>query len=119
MAIDPIALTRQLVDIESTTYIEGKCCVFLDEYLRGLGYNVEKQPVEQQGVNGAAGDRFNVYATMPGTAPRITLSTHFDTVPPYFGSSEDDTYVYGRGSCDAKGILASQVAAGEKLYNGG
>jgi acetylornithine deacetylase len=119
MAIDPIALTRQLVDIESTTYIEGKCSVFLDEYLRGLGYDVEKQPVEQHGVNGATRERFNVYATMPGTAPVITLSTHFDTVPPYFGSSEDDTWVYGRGSCDAKGILASQVAAAEKLYSGG
>jgi acetylornithine deacetylase len=119
MAIDPIALTRQLVDIESTTYIEGKCSVFLDEYLRGLGYNVEKQHVEQSGLNGVTGERFNVYATMPGTAPVITLSTHFDTVPPYFGSSEDDTWVYGRGSCDAKGILASQVAAAEKLHKGG
>lgn len=123
MAIDPIALTRQLVDIESTTYHEGRCGAFLHEYLQGLGYNVEKQAVPQPDMaltpGGGTGDRFNLYATMPGTAPQITLSTHFDTVPPYFGSSEDDTYVYGRGSCDAKGILASQVAAAEKLYHGG
>lgn len=119
MPIDPIALTRQLVDIESTTYFEGACGHFLHDYLRGLGYSVEKQPVEQPGVNGATGERFNLYAVMPGTTPKITLSTHFDTVPPYFGSSEDDTYVYGRGSCDAKGILASQVAAAEKLHAGG
>ena len=119
MAIDPIALTRQLVDIESTTYNEGRCGAFLDEYLRGLGYNVEKQKVEQPGINGSSGERFNVYATMPGTSPLITLSTHFDTVPPYFPSSEDDTYVYGRGSCDAKGILASQVCAAEQLLKGG
>ena len=123
MPIDPIALTRQLVDIESTTYHEGKCGAFLHEYLQGLGYNVEKQPVEQPEMartpGGGSGERFNLYATMPGTSPAITLSTHFDTVPPYFGSTEDDTYVYGRGSCDAKGILASQVAAAEKLHNGG
>lgn len=123
MAIDPIALTRQLVDIESTTYHEGRCGEFLHEYLRGQGYSVEKQPVEQpdaaKAMSGGSGSRFNLYATMPGTKPKITLSTHFDTVPPYFGSSEDDTWVHGRGSCDAKGILASQVAAAEKLYNGG
>lgn len=119
MPIDPIALTRKLVDIESTTYNEGRCGAFLDEYLRGLGYNVERQKVEQPGINGSSGERFNIYATMPGTSPVITLSTHFDTVPPYFESSEDDTYVYGRGSCDAKGILASQVCAAEKLLKGG
>lgn len=119
MAIDPIALTRQLVDIDSTTYFEGACGHFLYDYLRGLGYDVEKQAVEQPGTNGATGERFNLYARVPGTSPNITLSTHFDTVPPYFGSSEDDTYVYGRGSCDAKGILASQVAAAERLRAGG
>ena len=74
MAIDPIALTRQLVDIESTTYFEGACGIFLHEYLQGLGYEVERQPVEQPGVNGATGERFNVYAKMPGTQPKITLS---------------------------------------------
>ncbi len=121
MPIDPIALTRQLVEIESTTYHEGRCGAFLYEYLSGLGYDVEKQKVEQteQKDTPGMGERFNVYATMPGTAPKITLSTHFDTVPPYFGSSEDDEWVYGRGSCDAKGILAAQVCAAEKLQNGG
>lgn len=123
MPIDPIALTRQLVDIESTTYHEGRCGAFLHEYLLGLGYDVEKQTVEQPELartpGGGTGDRFNLYATMPGTSPVVTLSTHFDTVPPYFPSTEDDTYVYGRGSCDAKGILASQVAAAEKLHTGG
>jgi len=123
MPIDPIALTRTLVDIESTTYHEGRCGEFLYEYLQGLGYVVEKQKVEQPELGktpgAGTGDRFNLYASMPGTKPLITLSTHFDTVPPFFGSSEDDTWVYGRGSCDAKGILASQVAAAEKLYAGG
>ncbi len=120
MPIDPIELTRTLVDIESTTYDEGRCGVFLAEYLAGKGYDVERQPVRQTdpGVPDK-GDRFNVYATMPGTSPTVTLSTHFDTVPPYFASSEDDEYVYGRGSCDAKGILVSQLCAAEKLHANG
>ncbi len=119
MAIDPVALTRQLVDIESTTYDEGRCGDFLYQYLREQGYQIEKQPVTEPTPANTGSTRFNVYARMPGTNPKITLSTHFDTVPPYFGSSEDDTWVYGRGSCDAKGILASQVAAAERLHGGG
>ena len=120
MSLDPVQLTRTLVDIESTTYDEGRCGLYLAEYLTGLGYDVERQPVQQTdpGVPDK-GDRFNVYARMPRTSPTVTLSTHFDTVPPYFASSEDDTYVYGRGSCDAKGILASQVCAAEKLHANG
>ena len=122
MPIDPIALTRKLVDIESTTYDEGRCAVFLAEYLESLGYQVERQPVAPPDriPDGHSGlPRFNVYARLPGSAPTVTLSTHFDTVPPYFASSEDDTYVHGRGSCDAKGILDSQVAAAEKLRANG
>ncbi len=123
MPIDPVALTRKLVDIESTTYDEGRCGIILAEYLSGLGYEVERQPVAtpepSSNVTHSGLARFNVYARMPGTTPIVTLSTHFDTVPPYFASSEDDQYVHGRGSCDAKGILASQVAAAEKLHANG
>ena len=38
-----------------------------------------------------------------------------DTVPPFIPSSEDATRIYGRGSCDAKGIIAAQIAAAERL----
>ena len=123
MPIDPIALTRKLVDIESTTYDEGRCGEFLAEYLTGLGYQIERQPVATPDLPPPATHsglpRFNLYARMPDTTPTVTLSTHFDTVPPYFASSEDDDYVHGRGSCDAKGILASQIAAAEKLHANG
>ncbi len=62
------------------------------------------------------GDRFNVYATLPEQPkPAIVFSTHMDTVPPFIASSEDDTRIYGRGSCDAKGIIAAQIAAAERL----
>ena len=47
MAIDPIALTRTLVDIESTTYHEGLAGAFLHEFLVGQRYAVERMAVEQ------------------------------------------------------------------------
>jgi acetylornithine deacetylase len=123
MAIDPIQLTRQLVDIESTTYNEGLAGAFLHEYLTAQGYTVERMPVVQpdrSNTPGAgSGERFNVYAALPGITPDIVLSTHMDTVPPFFGSSEDDEFLYGRGSCDAKGILAAQVAAADQLREAG
>lgn len=68
---------------------------------------------------GGTAERFNVYAALPGVTPDIVLSTHMDTVPPYFGSREDDEFIYGRGTCDAKGIIAAQVAAAERLRDAG
>jgi acetylornithine deacetylase len=123
MAIDPIQLTKQLVDIESTTYREGPAGVFLHEYLSTQRYAVERQPVAQpdrSNTPGAgSGDRFNVFAALPGVTPDVVLSTHMDTVPPFFGCTEDDEYLYGRGACDAKGILAAQVAAADQLRQAG
>ena len=56
---------------------------------------------------------------MQGVTPDVVLSTHMDTVPPFFGCTEDDEFLYGRGACDAKGILAAQVAAAERLREAG
>jgi acetylornithine deacetylase len=123
MAIDPIQLTKQLVDIESTTYHEGLAGAFLHEYLAGQRYDVERMAVEQPDhthTPGAGkGDRFNVYAALPGVTPDVVLSTHMDTVPPFFGCTEDDEFLYGRGTCDAKGIIAAQVAAADQLREAG
>jgi acetylornithine deacetylase len=123
MAIDPIQLTRQLVDIESTTYNESPAGVFLHEYLSAQRYAVERTPVAQpdrSSTPGAGtGERFNVYAALPGITPDVVLSTHMDTVPPFFGCTEDDEFLYGRGSCDAKGIIAAQVAAADQLREAG
>jgi acetylornithine deacetylase len=54
-----------------------------------------------------------------GGRPDVVLSTHMDTVPPFIPSSEDDLFLYGRGACDAKGIIAAQVAAAERLREAG
>jgi acetylornithine deacetylase len=123
MAIDPIELTRQLVNIESTTFHEGAAGVFLHEFLEKERYQVERQAVAQPDramTPGAGeGERFNVYAAQPGVTPDVVLSTHMDTVPPYFGCTEDDEFLYGRGTCDAKGIIAAQVAAADRLREAG
>lgn len=124
MLSNPIALTKQLVDIESTTYHEGVCGEFLAEYLRAGGWEIERQPVQQPELarTPGAGDgpRFNVYAAMKDVVPEVVFSTHFDTVPPFLGPCrEDATHLYGRGVCDAKGILAAQVTAAERLRDEG
>jgi len=110
--MDLVAFTRQLVDIESITGNEGRVGDFLQSQLAQLGFKAEKLPVE--------GTRNNVFATAPEQPrPAVVLSTHMDTVPPFIPSSEDATRIYGRGACDAKGIIAAQVAAALRLREEG
>ncbi len=124
LPLDPIAFTKSLVDIDSTTYHEGACGEFLAGFLAERGWQVERQTVEQPDLartpGAGTGERFNVIATAPGQTPELMFSTHFDTVPPFLGACrEDETHLYGRGVCDAKGILAAQVAAAEQLRDEG
>ena len=107
-SMDAVTLTRQLVDIESITGNEAAVGNYLYGELCRLGYQTRKMPVE--------GNRFNLYATSPDHPhPAVVFSTHMDTVPPFIPSSEDAERIYGRGSCDAKGIIAAQIAAAERL----
>ncbi len=121
--MDAVELTRQLVGIESTTYHEYACGVFLDELLTSEGWVVERQAVPKpvDGTPGAqgGGERFNLYACAAGETPEVVLSTHFDTVPPYVPLREDGDNLYGRGTCDAKGILAAMVVAAGRLRDDG
>lgn len=110
MTIDPIKLTRQLIDIPSVTENEAELTRYLSELLEGLGLECRRHPVE--------GDRFNLVATASST-PSVLFCTHLDTVPPFFASSGDDELIRGRGACDAKGILAAMIAAGEQLLQQG
>jgi acetylornithine deacetylase len=107
--VDLVGLARTLVDIESTTGMEGAVGRVLGAYLRDRGYSVLEQPV--------AGDRINVIAAIG--EPELVFSTHFDCVPPFFPSRVEGGILHGRGSCDAKGILAAQVAAAERLRAAG
>jgi acetylornithine deacetylase len=107
--VDPVALARRLIDIDSTTGREGEVATVLADYLRTRGYSVLEQPLDRE--------RRNVIAAIG--EPRLVFSTHFDCVPPFFASREEDGVLYGRGACDAKGILAAQVAAAERLRAAG
>ncbi|HLI03195.1 MAG TPA: M20/M25/M40 family metallo-hydrolase [Terracidiphilus sp.] len=118
-SLDPIGFTHQLCEIESTTYHEGPIGDFLAEFLSGRGWAVEKTAVEQPRESAAAGPRWNVYAGIAGQEPDLVFSTHMDTVPPYIPFREDAEFIYGRGVCDAKGIIAAQVAAAEALRAAG
>lgn len=104
-----IELTRQLIDIPSVTGEEAEVGRFLAAYLENLRYSVETQEVPSK-----SGGRMNIIATTKAQ-PRVFLSTHMDTVPPHIASSEDEEYIYGRGACDAKGIIAAQIVAAERL----
>lgn len=107
-------LTRALVDIESITGNEEQVGAYLCDLLAPLaerhGGHVERMPVEPR--------RFNVLAWW-GDTPAVTLSTHMDTVPPFFPSREDDGHIYGRAASDTKGIIASMVKAAEALLESG
>ena len=108
--MDPVAFARGLIDIDSTTGREGEAGRWLARELRRFGFDVTEQPVDAE--------RSNVIATA-GALPSVVLSTHFDCVPPFFSSRIDGDRLYGRGSCDAKGILAAQVAAADRLRKDG
>lgn len=109
-SLDPVTLTRSLVDIDSTTGRESEVGTWLLRFLQYRGYAVEEQPVSD--------GRFNVFAHLD-VQPRVVFSTHFDCVPPYFASREERGFVFGRGACDAKGILAAQICAAERLRAAG
>ena len=106
--VDLVGLTRQLVDIESISGNEARVGDFLHGLLVEKKYAAKKIPVE--------GERFNLLAVpRDASPPQLVLSTHMDVVPPFFSSWEDADNIYGRGACDAKGIIAAQIAAAEQL----
>jgi acetylornithine deacetylase len=107
--VDVVGLARTLVDIDSTTGQEGAVGRVLAGYLRERGYSVLEQPLD--------GGRINVIAAVG--EPELVFSTHFDCVPPFFPSRIEGGVLHGRGACDAKGILAAQVAAAERLRAAG
>lgn len=108
-APDLVAFARRLIDIDSTTGREGEVAGVLAAELESLGYAVTRQPVTD--------GRFNVYAELD--APEVVFSTHFDCVPDFFPSRVESGRLFGRGSSDAKGILAAQVVAAERLRRDG
>lgn len=111
--MDLFGLTRALIDLDSTTGREQPAVDFLFTHLSELAAR-HKGRVERMF---AAPGRDNLLVSFGN--PLVTLSTHTDTVPPCFRSREDATHIYGRGACDAKGIIAAMIAAAESLLESG
>jgi acetylornithine deacetylase len=103
-------LTKSLMDIPSTSGDEKAVGSWLSDHLESLGWTVELQKVSD--------DQNNVIAWLNDT-PRVWFSTHIDTVPPFIPPTEDEEKIYGRGACDAKGIIAAQITAAESLRAAG
>lgn len=106
-------LTRALIDIESVTHHEKQVGEYLFQHLSALaerfGGRMERMQAELE--------RSNVFACWG--EPIVTLSSHMDTVPPFFASREDNDFIWGRGACDAKGIVAAMITSAEKLLAAG
>lgn len=110
---DPIALTRRLVDIESITGNELRVSQELESILGELAKRFDGK-VTRIAVEP---ERDNILCTFG--EPFVTLSTHMDTVPPFFASREDDEFIWGRGACDVKGIISAMLCASVKLLEEG
>jgi acetylornithine deacetylase len=109
MPSDVVSLAEELLAIESFTGRESAAVEFVARWFVSRGWNVTVQEV-------SAG-RGNVWASRSGGG--VTLSTHLDTVPPYFPPRLENDRLYGRGSCDAKGIAAAMMSAADRLVEGG
>src|SRR5262245_18166168 len=103
--MDIFQFTRELIEIISISCKESAAGRWLRDYLADAGFEVTPQPVSD--------DRINIYARIGD--PLVTFSSHIDTVPPFIGFREDERNIYGRGACDAKGVIAAQVVAARRL----
>ncbi len=106
-------LTRALIDIPSVTPEEERVGDYLYDCVSRLAaaHNGRAEKIEVEPK------RANVYAAFGN--PVVTLSTHMDTVPPWIESRENDEFIWGRGACDTKGIIASMITAAARLLEQG
>src|SRR5918999_2819320 len=108
---DVVSLAAELLAIQSTTGSEATAVDFVSRWLVARGWNVTLQEVTR--------GRANVWASRSGGGGGVTFSTHLDTVPPYVPPRLEGTRLFGRGSSDAKGIVAAMLVAADRLVNAG
>jgi acetylornithine deacetylase len=103
---DVVELAARLMEIDSTSGREADVVDWLGNYLAGNDWTMRRIPVTP--------GRDDLLATS-GAAPRVTFSTHLDTVPPFIPPRVEGQRLCGRGACDAKGIGAAMISAAERL----
>lgn len=104
-----LQLHKSLVDISSVSFNETEVAKYLETYLVNAGLTVELQLVEEPALN-LKNKRYNVYAYLGKTRDtKVVVTSHIDTVPPFFPYRIEGSKIYGRGSNDAKGSVATQI----------
>jgi len=106
-----VELAKTLINIESTSGAERPMADYLQSYMEPKGWKTIRQEV--------APGRDNIYFSRSGKTPRLLFNSHIDTVPPYFPATWDTEWIYGRGACDTKSLIAAQLHACEILVTEG
>lgn len=127
-----LSLHRALVEVESISSNELAVGKLVISTLEAYNFTVTTQQVDD--INDKKAKRWNIYAA-PDTSkypfseysklhgsssgtPKVLLSSHIDTVPPYIpyslyrpkhSSKDSDILIYGRGTVDDKACVAAQI----------
>ena len=106
---DVVELARSLVAVPSVSGEEQAVTELVRRRLEASGWRVTLQEVTT--------GRANILATRG--RGEVTLSTHLDTVPGFLPPRVRNGRLFGRGSCDAKGIAAAMITAADRLVSEG
>ncbi|MCF7802770.1 MAG: M20/M25/M40 family metallo-hydrolase [Candidatus Marinimicrobia bacterium] len=110
--MDVIDLARDFIRIESISENEAPFAGYLQSFFDGHGWETERTQITD--------DRWNLLTKPSRDAePEIYFCSHLDTVAPFVEFSEDDDYLYGRGACDTKGVIAAMIGAAFQLVHSG
>ncbi len=101
-------ILKQLIDIDTTSGKEENLIPLLKQYFETANFSL--QSVDH--------NRHNLLATWG--IPKILFCTHLDTVTPHFPFKKTGNHTFnGRGACDAKGQIFSQITACHDLLKKG
>ncbi|KAL1858502.1 hypothetical protein Plec18170_002701 [Paecilomyces lecythidis] len=118
-----LSFHREIVEIPSISGSEGDVGDFIIRFLKARDFIVEKQIVPP--YPGRKNERFNIYAYPASSpSPKVLLTSHIDTVPPFIPYSlsypepspsgsidRDEILISGRGTVDDKATVAAQIFA--------
>ncbi|KAL5586706.1 hypothetical protein FOBRF1_016576 [Fusarium oxysporum] len=105
-----LELHKSLVERPSITGSEKHVTDFLETYLQDAGFTVETQSV--------AKNRDNILAYYNNTRQtKVLVTSHIDTVPPFWPYERRGDEIWGRGTVDAKGSVAAQIIAVQELFD--